>query len=149
MKLRFVSLGAPGERYPAEVRALAGLSGVYVLRVGGRVVYVGESHTGRLYQTITRHAQSWGRVKGYWARAGFTPNDPGVSYARESLSVAWRVLSPSAALRAQAALIRELRPRDNVQLQREPGDDDDDVDVDERRRRRRRRPAFGLPPVPF
>lgn len=149
MKLRFVPLGRPGERYPAEIRALRGRSGVYVLRVGSVIVYVGESHTGQLYETVTRHAQSWSRVKGYWARFGFSPNDPGVSYQREKLSVAYRVLSPAAAMRAERALIRELRPRDNVQLQREPGDDDDVDDVDARRRRRRPGAALGLPPIPF
>jgi hypothetical protein len=56
-------VGASGEPYPEWVRALDGKSGVYVIREIQRdgseeTVYVGESHTGRLYDTLTRHLQS-------------------------------------------------------------------------------------------
>jgi hypothetical protein len=56
-------LGETGTPYPEWVRALKGKSGVYVIRETQRdgsseIVYVGESHTARLYQTLTRHFQS-------------------------------------------------------------------------------------------
>jgi murein DD-endopeptidase MepM/ murein hydrolase activator NlpD len=52
--LTYRSIGARGERYPAWVQALRGQSGVYVIRERTAegdpvVVYVGESHTQRLY----------------------------------------------------------------------------------------------------
>ena len=45
------------------VRALKGKSGVYVIREQTRdddaaIVYVGESHSGKLYETLTRHFQT-------------------------------------------------------------------------------------------
>jgi hypothetical protein len=61
--LTYRPIGETGTPYPAWLRALKGKSGVYVIREIKRdgsspIVYVGESHTGRLYQTITRHFQS-------------------------------------------------------------------------------------------
>jgi hypothetical protein len=61
--LQYRPIGASGEPYPAWVRALRGKSGVYVIREQQRdgsapIVYVGESHTRRLYQTLTRHFQT-------------------------------------------------------------------------------------------
>ncbi len=52
-------VGEVAEPYPDWVRALRGHSGVYVIRdrASGETLYVGESHTGRLYQTLTRHFQ--------------------------------------------------------------------------------------------
>lgn len=56
-------IGATGERYPDWIRALDGKSGVYVIREiqrdgSAETVYVGESHSGRLYDTLTRHFQT-------------------------------------------------------------------------------------------
>jgi len=61
--LKYRPVGASGEPYPDWVRALDGKSGVYIIRElqddGTPVtVYVGESHAGRLYQTLTRHFQA-------------------------------------------------------------------------------------------
>lgn len=55
-------VGERGEPYPDWLRAIKGESGVYVIRERQRdaepvVVYVGESHSGRLYETLTRHFQ--------------------------------------------------------------------------------------------
>lgn len=55
-------LGKSGEPYPNWVRDLNGKSGVYVIREVARdgskqIVYVGESHTDRLYNTLTRRFQ--------------------------------------------------------------------------------------------
>ena len=80
------------------------------------IVYVGESHTGRLYETLTRHFQTWRRGKGWWlGQFVESDNDPGTTYDREVCEVAVRITRPGgAATAAQADLIRRLRPRDNV-----------------------------------
>src|SRR5262249_48821307 len=70
--LNYRSIGKSGDRYPAWVRALRGKSGVYLIRERQRddsnpIVYIGESHTARLYQTLTRHFQTWRRAKKFWA----------------------------------------------------------------------------------
>jgi hypothetical protein len=118
VRLRFVDVGVAGEPYPSPLADLrnAHASGVYVLRSSSsrEVLYVGESHAGRLYSTITRHLQGWGRSKGFWSRAGFSRSDPGVTYRRSDVEVAWMVLPDSRAVEAQNRLIRRLRPRDNV-----------------------------------
>lgn len=112
-------IGAPSERYPDWLRALRGKSGVYVIRERSRdgdpvVVYVGESHTGRLYETLTRHFQTWRRAKGWWKGAYTEGHDPGLTYARERVEVAVRVLSSATALAEETRLIRRLHPRDNL-----------------------------------
>ena len=70
--LKYRPVGASGEPYPDWVRELDGKSGVYIIREIQRdgsyvTVYVGESHAGRLYQTLTRHFQTWRRAKKFWA----------------------------------------------------------------------------------
>lgn len=117
-RLVYRSVGSAGERYPSWVRALRGVSGVYVIRdrASGEPLYVGESHAGKLYDTLTRHLQRWTRWKSYWRERyeGENPHDPGVTYERESVEVAARVLSPERAIDEEARLIRTLKPRDNV-----------------------------------
>jgi hypothetical protein len=115
-------LGDRGEDYPEWVRALRGKSGVYVIRQGGETVYVGESHTGRLYETLTRHFQTWRRWKGFWRGQYSEGHDPGLTYRRDSVEVAVRVLSPTKALDEEARLIRRLEPRDNLRGQVEAED---------------------------
>lgn len=84
-------------------------SGVYVIREGKRVVYVGESHTGRLRKTFLRHFQTW---------SGKTA---GVTYPRSGdFTVAWQVLPSENAYDAQIDLIEKLRPRDNTTAAPEP-----------------------------
>ena len=113
-------VGASGESYPEWLRALQGESGVYVIRERQRdgsdpVVYVGESHTGRLYQTLTRHFQTWRRSKKFWSgQYGGQGHDPGLTYPRDRVTVAVRVLSPSRAMEEETRLIARLRPRDNL-----------------------------------
>lgn len=116
-RLTYRSVGAPGERYPAWVRALRGASGVYVIRdrATGETLYVGESHAGKLYETLTRHLQRWRRWKSYWrGQYSQSDHDPGVTYDRDSVEIAARVLSPEGAIDEEARLIRALKPRDNV-----------------------------------
>ena len=100
-------MGKQGQGFPPWLRALRGKCGVYVIRErswGGawEVVYVGESHSGRLYKTLTRHLQSW------------SGRGSGPTYQREEVEIACRVTRTGKdALRIEENLICELNPRDN------------------------------------
>jgi hypothetical protein len=110
-------IGDRGDPYPEWVRNLRGRSGVYVIREragDARTVYVGESHTGRLYETLTRHFQDWRRWKRFWRGQYGEGHDPGLTYPRGTVEVAVRITSPNTALDEEARLIRRLRPRDNL-----------------------------------
>lgn len=127
-RLVYRPIGASGEAYPAWVRELRGKSGAYVIKAVGvfssTIVYVGESHSGRLYETMTRHFQGWSRQKGFWAGLFVqSDNDPGTTYDRAACEVAVRIASPGRAVELQAELIRKLKPRDNV-LSGASADDD-------------------------
>jgi hypothetical protein len=119
--LSYRPIGGSGEPYPDWVRALRGRSGVYIIRERQRdgsqpVVYVGESHAGRLYQTLTRHFQTWRRHKRFWVGqyTGSLSHDPGLTYDRASCTVAVRVLPAERAITEEGRLIARLRPRDNL-----------------------------------
>jgi hypothetical protein len=107
-------VGRRGEPYPDWLRAIKGKSGVYIIRLDGEVVYVGQSSARRLYETLTRHFQSWRRWKGFWKDQFSEGHDPGLTYPRDRVEVAVRVMSPDAALDEEARLIQRLRPRDNL-----------------------------------
>jgi len=125
--LTYRPVGTSGERYPAWIRALDGKSGVYVIKEVQRdgseeIVYVGESHTGRLYDTLTRHLQTWKRHKRFWRdQFGGQGHDPGLTYQRHRVKVAARVMSPERAMSEETRLIRRLRPRDNLLKQPDDG----------------------------
>jgi hypothetical protein len=126
--LKYRPVGSTGEPYPDWVRALDGKSGVYIIRELQRdgtsvTVYVGESHAGRLYNTLTRHFQTWRRAKKFWAGqyTGSQSHDPGLTYDRDRVIVAVRVLPADRAIAEEARLIARLRPRDNLLGQ--PDDD--------------------------
>lgn len=101
-------------RYAAELAALRGVnvSGVYcIMDEQRRALYVGESHTGRLYDTITRHFRQWkidpsndaqGRRRG------------GTTYDRSKVLIAYTLTLPGDAAALQYAEILRLRPRDNA-----------------------------------
>ena len=127
------SIGSSGEAYPEWFRALLGKSGVYAIREGGRVVYVGESHAGRIKKTIARHFQSWslspkGIIASLFSWGGSsTPGDPGRTYNRSRCEVRFEVLTARdkkalhlLCIKKQAAWIKALRPRDNVLGKEEP-----------------------------
>ncbi len=85
-------------------------SGVYAIYDDDtyELLYIGESHTGRLYDTITRHFRAW------------TPdNDPqgrrrgGTTYDRRRVRVAYELTTPDLAQATQYAAILMLDPRDN------------------------------------
>jgi len=108
-------IGAPGEPYPEWIRALKGKAGVYVIRDADshEILYVGSSG-GRLYDTLTRHFQTWRRWKGFWKGQYGQGHDPGLTYTRDAVEVAVRVTSPNASLDEERRLIARLRPRDNL-----------------------------------
>lgn len=119
-RLTYRPVGRRGERYPAWLHALKGKSGVYVIRDRGVVAYVGQSSAGKLYETLTRHLQSWRRWKSFWSGQYAEGHDPGLTYDRDTAEVAVRVTSPDRALDEEARLIRRLRPRDNLLGQPQP-----------------------------
>lgn len=90
--------------WPSWVRQIGAASGVYVIRhkLSGRILYVGESHTGRLRKTLLRHFQAW---------SGKTA---GKTYNRGDCEVCVIKVSPGKAVRLQDLLILELQPRDNT-----------------------------------
>ena len=112
--LSYRPVGGRGEPYPDWVRALKGKSGVYVIRERGEVVYVGASWADRLYETLTRHLQTWRRSKGFWKGDYAEGHDPGLTYDRSIVEVAVRTTSPEKALDEEARLIERLKPRDNL-----------------------------------
>jgi hypothetical protein len=119
--LAYRPIGAARERYPTWIRDLRGESGVYVIRdrATAEILYVGESHTSKLYETLTRHFQTWRRFKGFWRGQYAEGHDPGLTYPRNSVEVAVRITTPSRAVDEEARLIRRLSPRDNLRGQDE------------------------------
>jgi hypothetical protein len=96
-------LGRPGAPYPAWVQATKGRNGVYAIRHGAELVYVGESHSDRLYETLTRHFQRW------------TCDDQRCNtYPRSAVTVSVITTSAAEAPTLQAHTILEREPRDNV-----------------------------------
>jgi len=89
----------------AWVNALRNASGAYIIRNrdSGAVLYVGESHTGRLADTIKRHFYPWKD----------SPERVHHVYQRGRVEVAVRVCPPRGAIGAQSNLIHRLDPRDN------------------------------------
>jgi hypothetical protein len=102
------------ERVHPQLRALARrkVSGVYVIyerTKAARLLYVGESHSGRLGDTIARHFREWrlmddpqGRRRG------------GTMYDRRSVRVAWWELSADQVQARQYDMIVKLKPRHNA-----------------------------------
>ena len=98
-----------GRQISDWVKALKGKSGVYLIRekngflfFAGEVVYVGESHTSRLYSTLLRHFQHW------------TGKTAGATFAVSKVEVAVVRCPANRALALQNALIEEYRPRLNT-----------------------------------
>jgi excinuclease UvrABC nuclease subunit len=81
------------------VRELQGQNGVYLIRdASGEVLYIGESHTARLYHTLTRHLQNW---NGFGSGPSFRP---------EYVEVGVILVEPEEAIYLQYALIQQYRP---------------------------------------
>lgn len=87
------------------VRDLTGKSGCYLVKekgILGSVIYIGESHTGRLKKTLLRHFQHW---KGKTSGPTFTKRGYVVAVVRTR---------PEIAKSTQDALIDEYRPALNT-----------------------------------
>src|SRR3990172_2960987 len=86
--------------YNARVRSAAHAQhGCYALREGSTVLYVGESHTGRLWKTLLRHFQGLASGK-FAARAEWTWQD------REGVEVAlWVTKTAQQAVDLETELI--------------------------------------------
>jgi hypothetical protein len=97
-----------GEAFADWVYALRGhgLNGVYLIRDAQtrEIVYIGESHRGRLYETLTRHFYSW---NGRGAGPSYHP-----AFIEVAIIVAETPLDDPVA--DQYALIQQHEPRDNV-----------------------------------
>ena len=99
------NIGAPGQPWPLWCRNLRGKSGVYCIKDNddGAVLYVGESHTGRLYQTLTRHFQKWSNAH----------QTAGKGYHRQHCTVAVKTTRPGQAVDEQNRQIERINPIDN------------------------------------
>jgi excinuclease UvrABC nuclease subunit len=104
MSLEFRSV-KEGRAIADWVKELKGKSGVYIIRERGffgSVLYVGESHTGRLYSTLLRHFQHW------------TGATAGATFAVSKVEVAVIRTPASKAIELQNAVIAEYRPKLNT-----------------------------------
>lgn len=117
------TIGSDGERYPEWLRDLDTASGAYAIRdkTSHKVLYVGSSAS-KLYGTITRHFQQWGRKKQFWRGMRGAGHDPGLTYQRGRCEVSVCHTRRGDHLEAEAALIVLLRPRDNLVTRPDGGD---------------------------
>lgn len=110
----FIIDGRPGDPYPEEMPG-GDVSGVYIIAdLKGNPLYVGESHTGRLRDTMSRHWRVWRGER------------VGPSYYRGQVQVAWYPCAADRTLDFESWLIDEYNPRDNELI---PAHDDDGDDV--------------------
>jgi hypothetical protein len=118
----FCAIGDTGQRYPDWLRGLDGHNGVYLIREhdSTEIAYVGESHSDRLYGTLTRHFQRWSPKH----------DTAGPTYARATVEIAVILVPKTHAPRLQNELICELAPRDN-RLVCAADQDAQDEDADE------------------
>jgi len=101
-----------GRQIAEWVRGLKGKSGVYVIRKKAHPIiaflemaetlYIGESHTGRLYTTLLRHFQRW------------TGKTAGATFAALNVEVAIVRCPANRALDLQNSMIQEFRPKLNI-----------------------------------
>lgn len=111
----------------------AGAHGVYVIRERARkgrkaiVLYVGESHTHRLRETLQRHFQQW------------TGRTAGPTFDAESTEIAMETfLDGNDAIRRQNRLIRKLLPVHNVVV---PDEEHDPPEAPRKARKKRAQEA--------
>lgn len=124
---RFLEIGTSGEPYPEEIHSLRrrrprrngrqfrtarpGKSGVYVIRdrQTKQILYVGESHSGCLYETLVRHFAANNDRNGSHGRAHAWH----VCYNRADVEVAVKVVRKGRAVALQDRWIVRFMPRDN------------------------------------
>jgi excinuclease UvrABC nuclease subunit len=102
-------LGGP-RRFAEWTFPLKNCCGAYIIRSKstGKVLYVGESHSSRLRETMLRHFHEWND----------TPERKHYTYDPARVEVAFRLTPPSAAIATQDKLIQRLQPRDNTNCER-------------------------------
>jgi hypothetical protein len=105
---RWLPLYVGGSPNPELRGRCVGASGVYAIRdrVERRVVYVGESHTGRLWKTLLRHFQDPSGL--------FEARGERVYKAKDRYDVAVWTSPAQLAGAGESAKIKQLRPRDNA-----------------------------------
>jgi hypothetical protein len=104
--LRYRPLVDAKGRFAPWINDLRHSSGAYVIRRAAganTVLYVGESHTGRLAKTIKRHFHRWHD----------DPERKHHTYSAGAVEIAIRITPPNSAAGAQDNLIARLAPRDN------------------------------------
>lgn len=96
-------LAGPGQ-YADWIRDLKTASGAYVIKHAetGEILYIGESHSSRLYDTLTRHFREW-----HGPQAGPT-------YYPEAIVAAVIRTPAKRAIAKQDQLIFRLQPADNI-----------------------------------
>jgi hypothetical protein len=104
--------------YAPWVRALGQRSGAYVIRSKrtGEIRYVGNSHTGRLYDTLTRHFQNWSsseRVTAALEHYAHGGRGVGPTFDPSRCEVAVVLTPPNRAEAVEARLILQLNPTVN------------------------------------
>lgn len=124
-----------GKGYAPWLAEAAGAHGVYVIRERARrgkravVLYVGESHTHRLRETLQRHFQHW------------TGRTAGPTFDADATEVAMEIfLDGNDAIRRQNRLIRSLHPTHNVIVP----DEDDGAPEPPRKSRKKSREEAAL-----
>lgn len=102
-----------GDRFAAWLDVAKGKSGVYVFRGAwsGAVHYVGESHSGNLYRTITRHFWTWADRTG---RPHYS-----IQSLLQPVELAVRIMPAHRAKAEQDRLILRLQPSHNQQTPRD------------------------------
>jgi hypothetical protein len=108
-RMRWLSpLSPDGEGFADWLRELRGhgWNGVYLIRDARsrEMLYIGESHTARLFETLTRHLYQW---SGKGSGPSYHP-----AYVEVAVVLATTPLDDPVA--DQYALIQEYQPRDNV-----------------------------------
>lgn len=103
--IKWTWLWTPERGYNARVRnAAMGNHGVYALREGTTVHYVGESHTGRLWKTLLRHFQGLSSGK-------FENRGEWIWSARDAIEVQlWITRTPAAAMDLEESVINRYQP---------------------------------------
>ena len=94
------------------VKLIREFSGVYYIRERGKLVYIGESHTGRLKKTMLRHFQSWERSFNAYDISGWSRHT-GQTYDGMICTVAFQSCDGKHAAQLQYDEIKRLKPRDN------------------------------------
>lgn len=68
-----------------------------------------------VYAIMSRHFQRWRRSKRFWSgMRGTTEHDPGETYSRDAVEVAFAITIAPQHLVAETVMIARLKPRDNL-----------------------------------